>query len=377
MQTGEIDEALSWFERAIAREPRNGSFYLPLVTAGARGIAPEHVERMIALAREGDAFPRAQRIELHFALGAVHERAGRIDEAFAHLATGNALKRAELAYDECSARAYVRALEASFDAAFVERVRGCGVASARPIFIVGMPRSGSTLVEQLLAAHPAVAAAGEIGVLGPIVRERWPLEAGTLADAPERVRAIADAYVRATDAYARDASRLTDKSLENVQLVPLIAAAFPNARILHVRRDDLDLCFSCFATFFADDHVPFTYDLRELGHYHHDYLRMMRRWRTLLPPGAMLEIDYEALVADFDANARRIVAFCGLDWSDTCRAFHTVERPVRTASNAQVRRPLYRGAVGRAQPFRAHLGPLIEALAEGSAAQRGNADAPR
>jgi tetratricopeptide (TPR) repeat protein len=377
LQTGELDEARGWFERAIALEPRNGSFYLPLVTAGASDVAPEHVERMIALAADSASLPSAQRTELHFALARVYEHAGRIDEAFAHLVAGNALKRAGLRYDEAQARAYGRALEASFDAAWMERVRGCGDPSARPIFIVGMPRSGSTLVEQLLAAHPAVASAGECGVLGPIVREHWPLSRTPFADAPDRLRAIGQSYVHATAAHARGAARLTDKSLENVQLVPLIAAALPNARIIHIRRDDLDLCFSCFATFFADDHVPFTYDLRELGHYHHDYLRMMQRWRALVPPVAMLEVDYEALVTGFEAQARAIVAFCGLAWNDACLAFHTVRRPVRTASNAQVRRPLYRDAVGRAQPFRAHLAPLIDALAEGCVAERGNADADR
>ncbi len=363
LQTGDIDEARTCFEAALALEPRNGSFFLALAGAGLARLAPVQVERMIALGREIDTLPRAQQIELHFALAAVHEHAGRINDAFRHLARGNALKRADLPYDEPRARAYVRALEHAFDRPLLETLRGCGDATERPVFIVGMPRSGSTLVEQILAAHPAVASAGEIGTLGPIARELWPLDAPYAPpDARERARTIAERYLRATDALAATATRLTDKSLDNVQLVPLIAAALPNARIIHIRRDALDLCFSCYATFFADAYVPFTYDLRELGHAYQDYQRMMERWRALVPATRVLEVRYERLVADFAGEARRIVAFCGLPWDDACTAFHTVRRTVRTASNVQVRRPLYGASVGRAAPFRAHLAPLVEAL---------------
>jgi len=363
LQTGDIDEARACIGEAIAREPRNGSFYLALTSAGVAHIAPAQIAQMIALGRDIDTLPRAHQIELHFALAAVHEHAGRIDAAFAHLARGNALKRAELPYDEPRARAYVRAVEAAFDRPLMETLRGAGDPAERPVFIVGMPRSGSTLVEQLLAAHPSVASAGEIGTLGPIVRELWPLDAvPSAADARERARTIGERYLRATDHLASTAMRLTDKSLDNVQLVPLIAAALPNARIIHIRRDALDLCFSCFATFFADHYVPFTYDLRELGHAYHDYERMAGRWRALVPATQLLEVNYEQLVDDFAAEARRIVAFCGLPWDDACTAFHTVRRTVRTASNVQVRRPLYAASVGRAHAFRSHLAPLVEAM---------------
>ncbi len=363
VEAGDIDEALRWFDRAIALEPRNASFYLPLVTGGALPIAPAHVDAMKALGAAIDTLPRAQQIDLHFALGNVYEREGAYDDAFRHLAAGNALKRADLRYDEPAALAYVRSVEAAFGNPIMESLRGCGDPSEQPIFIVGMPRSGSTLVEQLLAAHPVVAAAGEIDVLGPIVRELWPtMQAGSIDELRAQVRTIGERYLREVARSAGTHARLTDKTLEYVQLVPLIHVTLPNARIIHIQRDDLDTCFSCFATSFADAKVPFAYDLRELGTYYRAYRGMMERWRPFVPADRMLEVRYEALVADYEAHARRIVAFCGLPWDPACLAFHTARRPVRTASTLQVRQPLYRTALGRAQPFLAHLGPLIDAL---------------
>jgi tetratricopeptide (TPR) repeat protein len=363
IERGDIDDAMTWFDRAIELEPRNGSFYLPLATGGAKRIAPQHIAAMKALASEVDTLPRAQQIDLHFALGNVYEREGRVDGAFRHLAAGNALKRADIAYDEPAALAYVRSVEAAFSNPIMESLRGCGDPSDRPIFVLGMPRSGSTLVEQLLAAHPAVASAGEIDVLGPIVREMWPaMNATSLDGLRAQVRTIGERYLRGTDALAGAQTHLTDKTLEHVQLVPLIHVTLPNARIIHIQRDDLDTCFSCFATFFADQKVPFSYDLGELGRYYRGYLRMMERWRPFVPPDRMLEVRYEDLVDDFETHARRIIAFCGLPWDPACLAFHQVRRPVRTASNVQVRQPLYRNALRRAQPFLSHLAPLIEAL---------------
>jgi tetratricopeptide (TPR) repeat protein len=368
LQTGDIDEAMTWFDRAIEAEPRNGSLYLPLVTGGSQRIKAAHVEAMIGLGADIETLPHAQQIDLHFALGNVYERAGRIDDAFRHLLAGNALKRADIPYDERAALAYVRSVEGAFGNPLMEELRGCGDESARPIFIVGMPRSGSTLVEQLLAAHPAVVGVGEIGILGPIVREVWPtISATTIPELRAHVRRIGEAYLRATDGLAAGGAHLADKTLENLQLLPLINVTLPNARIIHIRRDDLDTCFSCFATFFAEHKVPFAYDLRELGHYYRGYLDMMARWHAFVPPDRLLEVRYERLVDDFETEARRILAFCGLAWDPACLNFHQVRRTVRTASNLQVRQPLYASSVGRARPFLRRLAPLVDALAEEAA----------
>jgi tetratricopeptide (TPR) repeat protein len=363
LETGDIDEAMMWLDRAIELEPGNGSFYLPLVTGGSKRIKPAHVEAMKKLGSSIGSLPHAEQIDLHFALGNVFEREGRIEDAFRHFLAGNTLKRSDIQYDEPGALAYIRSLEVAFGNPLMEELRGCGNDSERSIFVVGMPRSGSTLVEQLLAAHPAVSAPGEISVLGPIVRDAWPaMSASSVDELRTQVRRIGDRYLRETDRFFERGLRLTDKTLEHLQLVPLIHVMLPNARIIHINRADLDTCFSCFATSFADHKVPFSYDLRELGTYYAQNTAMMQRWRRFVPPDRLLDVDYETLVDDFEAQARRIVAFCGLPWDPACLAFYEARRPVRTASNLQVRQPLYRNAVGRGQPFIPHLGPLIAAL---------------
>jgi len=170
-----------------------------------------------------ESLPHAEPLDLHFALGNVFEREGNTEDAFAHFLAGNTLKRADIQYDESAALAYVDALEAAFANPLMDELRGCGNDSERPIFIVGMPRSGSTLVEQLLAAHPAVSAAGEVSILGPIVREAWPFTPALPVDELRtRVRLIGDRYLRETERFLQRGTRLTDKTLEHLQLVPLI-----------------------------------------------------------------------------------------------------------------------------------------------------------
>jgi tetratricopeptide (TPR) repeat protein len=365
LEAGDVDAAMLWLDRAIELEPRNGSFYLPFVTGGSKAIKPAHIEAMKELGTGIASLPHQQQIDLHFALGNVYEREGRIDDAFRHFLAGNTLKRGDIPYDEAAAFAYMRSLEAVFGDPLMEELRGCGNDSERPIFIVGMPRSGSTLVEQLLAAHPAVSAAGEISVLGPIVREAWPaMSSASLGELKDRVSSIGERYLRETQRFSERGIRLADKTLEHIQLVPLIHVIFPNARIIYTKRDDLNTCFSCFATRFDEDKLPFAYDLRELGAYYARNIAMLQRWRGFVPSGRLLDVEYETLVDAFEAEARRIVAFCGLPWDPACLEFYKARRPVRTASNLQVRQPLYRSSIGRVQPFIPHLGPLIAALTE-------------
>lgn len=369
--TGAIDEAAGWFERALALEPRNGRFYLGYVTSRNGRVDAPLIARMEALAAQGKTLPPVDRIELAFALASAYEEAGRLDDAFAQLALGNRLKRATLRYDVGVDERVHAALARTFSAALVAALRGGGNPSDRPLFIIGMPRSGTTLVEALLAAVPGVTGGGELHALEACVRACWPT---LLADGPPaavppnelraRLRAIGDGYVRATDALAGDAVRLTDKLPHNFVLAPLVTLALPNARLIHVRRDPVDVCFSCYATLFADASVPYAYDLGELGRFYRSYERLMTAWRALLPADRFIEIAYERLVADFETEARRLVAFCGLAWDPAVRAFSDVQRPVRTASAVQVRRPLYAGAVGRGRRFAAHLGPLLRTLAD-------------
>jgi tetratricopeptide (TPR) repeat protein len=371
---GDLAAAATWFERALAIDPRNGRTYLSYVNARSGAVPKPVLAAMERLAGELGTLPPVQQIELRFALAAACEDAGRIDDAFGHLAAGNALKRAMLSYDEAAQRRFVATLAAAFTPAFVAAMRGAGNPTTRPIFIVGMPRSGTTLVEQALAAIPSLAAGGELHALELSARASWPaLFAGVpfapipTVDLRDRVRAIGDAYAGATAALGGEAHAFTDKLPHNFFLAPLIHLALPNARIIHVRRDPLDVCFSCYATLFEGDSVSYAYELGELARAYRTYAELMALWRALLPADRFIEVDYERLIGDFETEARELVAFCDLPWDAGALAFHAVQRSVRTASAAQVRCPLYTTAIGRAGRFAAHLGPLRAGLGDGTA----------
>jgi Flp pilus assembly protein TadD len=365
LETGDVAEAARWFERAIELDPGNSHVYLQLVRSRSKPLEAARLAAMEALTARTNGLAHPARIELHFALAKAYEDAERYDDAFRQLAAGNALKRAELAYDPAPELSLLRNLQRVVDAPLLESLRGYGNPSEQPIFVFGMARSGSTLVEQILAAHPAVAAAGEIATFGRLTAElRPPIGTGApLAAVGASLRAIGDRYLEATALIAGAAPRITDKTLANFSLAPLIHIALPNARLIHVRRDWLDTCFSCFATLFLGTYVPFSYDLGELARYYHAYDQLVTRWRAILPADRFLEVSYEAVVADIETEARRIVAFCGLPWDDACLAFQGARRAVHTASAFQVRQPLYTTAIGRAQRFGAHLEPLITAMA--------------
>lgn len=363
LESGAVDEAVGWFERALELNPANSSYYLQLIRSRSAPLDPRRLAALEALGAPGRGLTPAARIDLHFGLAKAYEDAERYDDAFAQLVAGNALKRAEIAYNEAAELGFFTALERTIDAPLIAALRAYGNPAETPVFVFGMARSGSTLIEQILAAHPAVAAAGETAEFGRLIAELRP-PVGTATPLPEvgaAMRALADRYLLANEQLAAGAARFTDKTLANFSLAPLIHVALPNARLIHVRRNWLDTCFSCFATLFLGPYVSFSYDLAELGRYYAAYDRLMTRWRALLPADRFLEVSYEAVVGDLEGEARRIVAFCGLPWDDACLAFQAARRPVRTASAFQVRQPLYDSSIGRAARFAKHLPPLLAA----------------
>jgi hypothetical protein len=231
-----------------------------------------------------------------------------------------------------------------------------------------MPRSGTTLIEQILASHPKIFGAGE---LQSFSRALSILEApdGAPPSFPEFVpglpaeslRQVGAHYLNDVRALAPPAERITDKMPGNFPLLGLINLALPNARIIHMRRDPIDTCVSCFSMLFANGH-PYSYDLAELGRYYRAYETLMSHWREVLPTGVMLEVRYEDVVADVEHQARQVVAHCGLPWDDRCLAFHETQRAVQTASAVQVRQPIYRTSVGRWRPYAELLRPLLREL---------------
>jgi hypothetical protein len=232
-----------------------------------------------------------------------------------------------------------------------------------PVFVIGMPRSGTTLVEQILASHPDIHGAGELGTMGRLAAAIKPpgFPAAVCGlDAADRA-AIGRRYLDRVRPLAAGRSRVVDKMPGNFVFAGLIRLALPRARIIHCRRDPVDTCLSCYQRLFLGEQ-GFTYDLGELGRFYRSYLRLMAHWRQMMPPDRFIEVDYEEVVDDVEGQARRLIDFCGLEWNESCLEFHRNERQVRTASVNQVRQPIYRGSVGRWRRHEAHLGPLLAAL---------------
>lgn len=286
------------------------------------------------------------------------EAAEDFDGAFQAFTEGNRLRRRGVDVEAC--RANIRDLVLELPMVFRPELfaaHGARRGGRGLIFIVGMPRSGSTLVEQILASHPRVHALGEMSAMPALVHRDFPYA----PSAPPRFKELRGAYL----AEARNGGwpgwgSFTDKMLTNWQRVGMIHLLFPEAVILHTVRHPVDTCFSCFRTLFERDN-EMTFDLADLGELYRAYRQAMAFWAAVLP-GRVLDVNHEALVADPERGIREIVAACGLPWHDACLRFYELERDPGTASTEQVRRPIFRDSIGRWRLYRDHLGPLIEAL---------------
>ena len=363
---GRFDEARAHLKRAIEIAPDNVLLRCRFAATKRFTAGDPDLAALEGFVRNEAGLPDDDRTALHFTLGKAYDEIGEPERAFDHLLTGNALKRRRVEHDEAGVIAQFERTRALFTDAVLARHRGAGAPSSAPIFIVGMPRSGTTLVEQILASHPAVFGAGELSSF-PDVVDRHAAAART--GFPELIETLDDAalgrlgaeYLGAVRQLAPDAARIVDKLPGNFVHAGLIHLALPGARLIHTLRDPVDTCVSCFSIMFSTGQ-HFSYELGELGRYYRAYRALMAHWRAILPSEVLLEVRYEDVVDDLEGQARRIVAHCGLPWDDACLAFHQTQRPVRTASALQVRQPIYRDSVGRWRRFGDRLTPLLDAL---------------
>jgi tetratricopeptide (TPR) repeat protein len=371
---GRLAEGRAAVERAIALSPRTIKYHLTLVDISPFDPGGAQLTQLKQLADGAGALSVDDRIQLHFALGQAYEAEGRHADAFSQWREGNALKRRQINYDEAATLARLDWVRTAFTPEAIDRWRNSGDPSRLPIFIVGMARSGSTLVEQVLASHPQVFGGGELQDFGEALNEiRLRFDGGDerLAElATEDFRAIGARYLARIRQLAPDAGRITDKMPANFVFAGLIHLALPNATIIHSVRDPLDTCLSCFSKLFREQNH--TYDLAELGRYYRYYQAVMAHWHRVLPPGRILDVHYEDLVADLEGQARSIIAHCGLPWDPQCLRFQETERPVLTLSAAQVRQPIYRSAIGRWRAYENALGPLLAELGSPAPAGSGN-----
>jgi len=367
-ELGHLREAHDAFLEAVRLDPNVTGVYVNLADSKQFEPRDPHLATMEGLAAKADGLSKTDRMQLDFALGKAYADLKDHARAFKHLLAGNAAKRTAIAYDEDAAFALFDRIAATFTHELINGKAGSGHPSPMPIFIIGMPRSGTTLVEQIIASHPAVTGAGELQtfnevvltVCGPNGHARPYPDFVPALDA-RALQRIGAAYVEDVSKLAPGRERVTDKMPSNYYFAGLIRLALPNAKIIHIVRDPVDTCVSCFSKLFSAGQNH-TYELGELGRYYKRYERLMAHWHRILPAGSIFDVRYEDVVADLETQARRIIAQCGLSWHPDCLLFHETDRPVRTASATQVRQPIYNSAVGRWRAYERHLGPLLDAL---------------
>jgi tetratricopeptide (TPR) repeat protein len=370
VELGRAEEAAAAFEQAIRIAPRAVRYYYHLTQARRLQPSEPHLAAMRALHRESGRLSLQDRIELDFALGDALDGLGDPAAAFECFSEGNRLRRTQIDYDEAAALKELEAIERTFTAGRLAPVEGRGDPSALPVFVVGMPRSGTTLVEQILASRPGVHAAGETlafpeAVAVQIAEAERPVSfpAGLGRMSGRALRELGTRYVSRLAGAAPEAARVIDKRPANFRFLGLIHLALRNARIVVIRRDPRDTCLSCFTRLFGAG-APWSFDLGELGRYHRAFDRLMEHWLEVLPAETLLEVRYEELVADPEPGIARILGHVGLEAPGEPLDFFRTERRIRTASALQARQPLHASSVGRWRRYEPFLGPLLKALEE-------------
>ncbi|MDE2182734.1 MAG: sulfotransferase [Alphaproteobacteria bacterium] len=368
-QLGRLAEGRRALEQAIVLAPHEPKLHYALAKSARFTADDARLPGLRSLERRSAQMPPRDRATLHFALAKAEEDLGRYPEAFAHLTTANEAMRSTLDYDSAAEAAEIRSIRDLVPARIFPGEKPHGTGSELPIFVVGMPRSGTSLVEQVLASHPQVFGGGEL----PLFEDEILAVIGTRRaswgePSPRQLVDIGARYVAQLRSLAPDASRITDKMPGNFRYLGLIHLALPNARIIHVKRDALDTCFSCYATLFEST-LNFTYDLTDLGRIYNAYEDLMAHWRSVLPEDAMLELSYEELVTDFEAQVGRLLAFCDLPWDERCLRFYEAGNAVRTASQHQVRQRLFHSSIARSRNYARWLEPLSGLLGPGQSLQ--------
>jgi tetratricopeptide (TPR) repeat protein len=369
VEWGRFDEAEAEFLRALELEPDNVAARVSLVQVKKVAKDDANFGALAAEAVNVATMPRQKAIALHFALGKCYDDSGDYDRAFEHFEAGCKLKRSTIHYDADAVDRLIDRVIEFFDVDTLRRLGTDGDPSDVPVFVLGMARSGTTLTEQIIASHPRVHGAGELPDLLDLANRPNDVDDGR--GFPDDMIGLSAAdfgrlgrrYVDGLRQRSPDAARITDKMPANFLCIGLIRLMLPNAKIVHVKRNPVDTCLSGYSRLFNRGQLQ-SYDLTELGRYYRAYARLMDHWYSVLPSGAMLNVQYEDLVADNEAQARRLIAYCGLEWDDACLEFFANERSIRTASVVQVRQPIYKTSLDRWKRYERHLAPLLEVLGE-------------
>ena len=365
---GRIDEAEALFTRVIELDPADFGAYQSRSALRTWGAQDNHLAELLAVL---DRLPdtHAGQIPLCHAIAKEFEDLGEYDRSFEYLARGAQRRRAALSYRVGDDIAVMQRIAEAHDAALLHRVPRAAPATSdgiRPVFVLGLPRSGTTLVDRILSSHDRVSSLGEINDLALALVRLAAGPGGKLAmvdrSATIDFTALGKLYLEGATGYGERGPWLIDKMPLNFLYVGLIHLAVPGARVIHVRRHPLASCHAIFKTLFRMGY-PYSYSLEDLGHYYVAYHRLMEHWRTTIPE-SFIDLDYEQLVDDQQAGTRRLLDYCGLEWQDACLEFHRNASPAATASAVQVRRPLYRTSLGRWRHYERQLAPLRKILTD-------------
>ena len=363
---GRMEEATAYLEETIARRENVSAAYMALVNIRRFSTAPPELDSILTeLSNSPNSADEAY--NLHQAAGKVLNDLERYDEAIEHY-----LKAKEFRAQTCdieSYRRWVDSMIALFDTELLATKAGYGDPSEVPVFVLGMPRSGTTLTEQICSSHPDVHSAGELTKLGRIaVSTNLKMELGPAFGqmvklmTAERSQIFAEEYLSNLRIYSPIASRIVDKMPHNFEIIGLIGILFPNARIIHCRRSPIDSCLSCFLSSLKGTHT-YTSDLTTLGLYYREYNRLMCHWKSIMP-GRIFDNSYEDLIVDQEGQSRRLINHLGLAWDNACLRFFEKEGSVKTLSHWQVRQPIYSSSVKRWKNYEGKIQPLIEALGD-------------
>lgn len=365
---GQTEDAIDSYRRAIKKYAAHGEAYYSLANLKLFSFSDEEIQAMEA--QESNlGISHQSRIYLNFALGKAYEDKGLFDKAFMFYERGNAFKKSQSRYKASDLTAEFKAQTEVFDDAFIASHANTGFTSPDPIFIVGLPRSGSTLLEQILASHSQVDGTMELPnmlALAQKLRRGERMSAvnhypGILKELPaKQFLEFGEKFIDETRVHRGSAPFFIDKMPNNFRHVGLIKLMLPNAKIIDARRHPMGSCFSGFKQLFAEGQ-EFTYGLEEVGTYYRDYVELMDHWDKVLP-GQVLRVQYEEVVADLDTQVRRILDYCGLEFEDSCINFYETDRSVRTPSSEQVRQPIYQSGIEQWKNFESNLDPLKQAL---------------
>jgi tetratricopeptide (TPR) repeat protein len=366
--TNRQSDCVQTYRRSIELAPHLGEAYWSLANLKTFRFTEGDIAAMQAQLAQGK-LSDDDRLQFHFALGKAFEDAGQFAESFKHYEEGNRIRRAGIGYDADWNSEQMRRAKALFTQEFFAERAGQGADAADPIFIVGLPRSGSTLLEQILSSHPLVEGTMELADMVNIVRELGGAHSRSDSTYPQPIaaldadalRALGERYIAQTRIYRRtDAPFFIDKLPNNFAHTGLIHLILPRAKIIDARRHPLGCCFSGYKQHFARGQ-HFTYGLDEIGRYYRDYVELMAHYDATLP-GRIHRVIYERMIEDTEGEVRRVLDYCGLPFDERCLRFHENERAVRTASSEQVRRPIYREGVDHWRNYEPWLDPLKSAL---------------